>query len=509
MASLTDFSIFLGYLSIFCWLGAQFPQVLENIRRRSCEGLALPFLANWLLGDISNLIGCILTNQLPFQTWLAAYFVSVDFALVGQYVYYQHVNPPRARSRIRPTSVGDRPSPPYRRLSAVASNVAAAAALAAQHEEHNAPRRIHRWPQSSRETFLDSSASRISRDDGDGDEVNEGAFSALADSFHSEGGQTLGNKQVLWNMEWQRRGSSVGRYPALTQSAYLPPPSTFDNTADSTARGRTLQRDPGQGHMDRVLPSTSLGRGSRVSRQSASMVFLGVFTLFGLGSFSSPRHIISLSNASRNGRVLFPRAIDSTSTFSPTGGVTTSYIVDGFVSFNDSYTSISIPPTTGLPAFEPKIVDDSNERIIGRIFAWVCTTLYLTSRLPQIWKNYVRKSVEGLSMFLFIFAFLGNTFYVASILTSPDVYQPAPRSEDFIKESIPYLLGSGGTLVFDLTIVTQSFIYRSKPRRHRSRSRAAEEEGGLLAGDILAHPSQDEADVHSRTRTASRTRATG
>jgi hypothetical protein len=27
------------------------------------------------------------------------------------------------------------------------------------------------------------------------------------------------------------------------------------------------------------------------------------------------------------------------------------------------------------------------QRIVGRISAWSCTTLYLTSRLPQIWKN--------------------------------------------------------------------------------------------------------------------------
>ncbi|KAJ3814980.1 PQ loop repeat-domain-containing protein [Lentinula aff. lateritia] len=504
MASLPDFSVFLGYTSILCWLGAQFPQVLENIHRRSCEGLALPFLANWLLGDISNLIGCILTKQLPFQTWLAAYFVSVDLALVGQYVYYQRVNPPpsRARSRIRPMSVGDRQSPRYRRLSAVASNVAAAAALAAQHEEHSAPRRAHRWPQSSRDTFFESSESRISRDDGD--DVEEGALSALADSFHSERGQTLGNKQVPWNTERQRRGTSVGRYPALTRSAYLPPlhTSTFDNSADSTARGRTLQREPGQGHMGQALPSTSVGRSSRVSKQSAGMVFLGVFAMFGLGSFTAPRHIGSLVNGSITGRVLSLRAMNSLDRMSPTEHVAPSSLGNEYASI-DIHTITSIPQTTNAPPFEPKIIEDSNERIVGRIFAWVCTTLYLTSRLPQIWKNYVRKSVEGLSMYLFIFAFLGNTFYVASILTSPEVYQPAPRSTDFIKESIPYLLGSGGTLVFDLTIVTQSFIYRTKPRRHRSRSRpTAEEESGLLAGDILAHPPQEEINAHSRTRTA-------
>lgn len=30
------------------------------------------------------------------------------------------------------------------------------------------------------------------------------------------------------------------------------------------------------------------------------------------------------------------------------------------------------------------------QRIVGRVSAWVCTTLYLTSRLPQIWKNVSR-----------------------------------------------------------------------------------------------------------------------
>ena len=42
-------------------------QLIVNYRNQSVEGLALPFLINWLLGDISNLVGCILTHQLPFQ----------------------------------------------------------------------------------------------------------------------------------------------------------------------------------------------------------------------------------------------------------------------------------------------------------------------------------------------------------------------------------------------------------------------------------------------------------
>ncbi|KAF8343879.1 PQ loop repeat-domain-containing protein, partial [Cantharellus anzutake] len=99
------------------------------------------------------------------------------------------------------------------------------------------------------------------------------------------------------------------------------------------------------------------------------------------------------------------------------------------------------------------------EPVIGRIFAWTCTTLYLTSRLPQIWKNFARKSVEGLMMSLFVCAFFGNFFYVASITTNPKLDEPPPISRAFLRESVPYLLGSGGTLLFDVIIVAQSFIY--------------------------------------------------
>ncbi|KAF5377071.1 hypothetical protein D9757_007698 [Collybiopsis confluens] len=498
MASLADFSEPLGFVSILCWLGAQFPQILENIRRQSCEGIALPFLMNWLMGDISNLIGCVLTHQLPFQTWLAVYFVSVDLTLCIQYVYYRTINPPRARSRLRRMSV-DRPR--YRTISAVASNVAAAAALAAQREERVAPRRASRWPHSSRETFFESAGNA---------DLEEGGFSVLADSFHSDGGQTLHGKPA--SAERHRRAASAGRHsrtpfiPAGSQSLII------DNTADSFARGRSLQRNAEHG----VAPSSaSIQRSSRI-RQGSSMVFLGVFAFFSFGSFFSTRPVTSFYGILRTGRVLVPR---EGGLYNPAGQYPPLSFTNALATSSplDTHTLISIPSSTslssGIPEFEPKSAD-SNERVIGRIFAWVCTTLYLTSRLPQIWKNFVRKSVEGLSMYLFLFAFLGNVFYVASILTAPDMFKPPPISSDFLNESIPYLLGSGGTLVFDLTILAQSCIYRPKPRRHRSRTRviAGEEGSGLLSGDVLAHSSQvqqEEGDVnHSITRTPSSARAT-
>lgn len=293
----------------------------------------------------------------------------------------------------------DRPSPRYRTLSAVASNVAATAALAAQHDEHAAPHssRRNRWPQSSRETFLDTTASHaMSREDAaaDIDDVDEGAFSALADSFHSEGGQTIGNKQVSWNTEpGRRRGNSVGGYTTLTRSAFLPPSASYmENSVGSLARGRSLQRDSEHTHVG-VQPSVS--RSSRISKQGASMMFLGLFALFGIGGGSFGSYHMPMLAVT--GRVLAPRAMNSVESLP-----TTNPISDISVSPENSfvYTLISIPPAD----FEPQVVDSHDqELIIGHIFAWVCTTLYLTSRLPQIWKN--------VSVFL-IFSSSSFTFFV-------------------------------------------------------------------------------------------------
>lgn len=52
-------STLLGFSSIAAWLCAQIPQLFENWKNSSVEGLALPFLVSWLFGDLTNLIGYV------------------------------------------------------------------------------------------------------------------------------------------------------------------------------------------------------------------------------------------------------------------------------------------------------------------------------------------------------------------------------------------------------------------------------------------------------------------
>lgn len=95
--------------------------------------------------------------------------------------------------------------------------------------------------------------------------------------------------------------------------------------------------------------------------------------------------------------------------------------------------------------------------LIGRFFAWLCAILYLASRVPQIFKNLQRKSVDGLSSALFIFAAFGNLTYTSSILLSSAMQNRAKALE-----AVPYLLGSIGTLLFDVIIFSQFIWYRRK-----------------------------------------------
>lgn len=82
-------SVVLGLLNVLCWLTAQAPQFYKNYKRGGCEALSLWFLAEWLLGDTFNLLGCLLTgSQLPTQTGTAYYFVASDCLMLAQYAYY-------------------------------------------------------------------------------------------------------------------------------------------------------------------------------------------------------------------------------------------------------------------------------------------------------------------------------------------------------------------------------------------------------------------------------------
>ena len=76
------------------------PQIYKNYQLQSAAGLSIYFLGEWLLGDLSNLVGAILTKQAGWQVVVAGYFVFVDVWLVSQYIWYSHMKPSGKRGRL-------------------------------------------------------------------------------------------------------------------------------------------------------------------------------------------------------------------------------------------------------------------------------------------------------------------------------------------------------------------------------------------------------------------------
>ncbi|KAL1597009.1 hypothetical protein SLS60_008591 [Paraconiothyrium brasiliense] len=65
------------------------PQIIENWRRGSAEGLSVVFITVWLLGDFFNIFGAVLQGVLPTMIILAVYYTFADIVLLGQYFWYE------------------------------------------------------------------------------------------------------------------------------------------------------------------------------------------------------------------------------------------------------------------------------------------------------------------------------------------------------------------------------------------------------------------------------------
>ncbi|CAI7632923.1 unnamed protein product [Penicillium bialowiezense] len=172
----------------------------------------------------------------------------------------------------------------------------------------------------------------------------------------------------------------------------------------------------------------------------------------------------------------------------------------------------------------PPISDTPNEaivEIVGRVFSWMSTILYLGSRPPQLYKNYQRKSTEGLSPLLFMAAFCGNLFYSSSLLTNPNAWSDfAPYGGggwsdshgndrlEWIGRATPFFLGAFGVLGLDGFMGVQFLMYGDGPQREDDESFVSSSTGndrkpgrgrrwrrvhGWMRGWIPSSPSREQA----------------
>lgn len=362
----------------------------------------------FLVVNAARHIRLISSINLPRQTLLAAYFCLIDLVLTAQYVYYsrpRHTgNTPdltstdlTSSSNLRPSSLPRTRSDQrlLRSPSARESLTEAAleVALAAERVERSRSRRRYASESQSRSRAAPASSTERS--------------SKLYDSYLSEhqpadqSGSGFGFRSSSSTRDVSQASSprtTIKGKGALGLSTS--PSVTFGQEDRDRGRHRSDSQGQGERRPSRPRSSSRMKGQDKTARPpgqtAAGVVFMGVWVLAGLnwrmGARASDEGIRAIS---REGLVVSPRwtgELETRPDYATRSGSTGN---DVFELYFDSPSPATVPPSDDLPpgseepAHSPHKRWDKAavQRLIGRMSAWICTTLYLTSRLPQIWKN--------------------------------------------------------------------------------------------------------------------------
>lgn len=124
--------------------------------------------------------------------------------------------------------------------------------------------------------------------------------------------------------------------------------------------------------------------------------------------------------------------------------IVSAVVLGGFLSWYISYCN---SPKQSEP-YDP----DLSMNWLAQLFGYLSAVLYLGSRVPQILLNFKRKSCEGISFLFFLFACLGNTAFILSVVV-------VSWDPNYLMVNASWLVGSSGTLFMDFIIFIQFFAY--------------------------------------------------
>eukprot|EP00474_Spongospora_subterranea_P009111 CRZ09569.1 hypothetical protein [Spongospora subterranea] len=108
--------------------------------------------------------------------------------------------------------------------------------------------------------------------------------------------------------------------------------------------------------------------------------------------------------------------------------------------------------------------DNMNRFVIGCVISWIAGMLYFFSRIPQIMHTYKQKTFDGLNVKMFMLCIAANTFFgiqfIAEAILSTDF-----KAGEFCAKTLPSIIGSLGTLIFDAMLIGIYCTFRANDRR--------------------------------------------
>jgi hypothetical protein len=189
-----------------------------------------------------------------------------------------------------------------------------------------------------------------------------------------------------------------GRASRTGTNASTSPVLGLPRRSESRSASRPAGVSSGSPSTNATTLRTGGRRGSSSTRRApsgtaAGVVFMGVWVLAGVrwgSSGSSALTGLTTRPSGNVGRVISRHPAEAKSPWSTTPDyeVTRSQAVSlsfaaNVSSHDNSDDESDHPESPDHRRWDKPAV----QRLIGRMSAWICTTLYLTSRLPQIWKN--------------------------------------------------------------------------------------------------------------------------
>ncbi|CAI6007327.1 unnamed protein product [Closterium sp. NIES-65] len=442
-------SFTLGMMSVVAWGVAEIPQIVTNFFAGSTEGVSLTFLMTWTVGDVFNLAGCYLEPAtLPTQYYMALMYTITTIMLVAQTVYYEVLVPHKEVAE-EEDEEGDSVAV---QDSITASSTVQTPLLQGQQQQQQASSGPVGVPQGvpipvgPRSEILSVPLSRKSshRD------IHIHSARSLV-SCHTP---TMGSFVP----------GSHGHHPHGSHGGHHPHSLHARHTQHHV--GSLLSQSPGQG-----VPHISLRNNSPVTRAVAfGMLLVGCLRIGALShslfsASSTPNHLGPIPYHS-------DPAVTSSST-SPLSSLFPSLSASS--SADPGLESYRLPAqvfpmrrrllqasTRGL--FSQHLLtdgDDEEPSALGELLGWLMAAIYMGGRIPQIYLNIQRGTVEGLSPLMFLFALVGNATYVGSIVA---------RSMEWrhIKPNLPWLVDAAVCVLLDLFILCQFAYYSYKNSKEES-----------------------------------------